>query len=252
MFQDQTPPEITEDLILGGRIRLCQPRHGYRAGLDAALLAASVVVQSGERGVEAGCGPGAALLQVAQRNPDAQLVGIEKAADALDLALENLALNDLAGRVSALRGDVEQPFSRLGLPHFDAAFANPPFFDDASTLRGPAPSRRAAYLTDAGLQAWTGFLLKAVRQGGRITVIHRADRLADLLALLGKGAGSIRIRPIQPFADQPAKRVLVQATKTGKAPLVLLAPLVLHDRSGGKHTSEADAILRGEASLAWS
>jgi tRNA1(Val) A37 N6-methylase TrmN6 len=180
------------------------------------------------------------------------VVGIEKAVDALDLARDNLALNDLAGGVSAIAGDVEQPFSRLGLPHFDAAFANPPFFDDASALRGPAPSRREAYLTEAGLQAWTAFLLKAVRQGGRITVIHRADRLADLLTLLSEGAGSIRIRPIQPFADQPAKRVLVQATKTGKAPLVLLAPLVLHDRSGGKHTPETDAILRGEGTLGWS
>jgi hypothetical protein len=49
--------------------------------------------------------------------------------------------------------------------------------------------------------------------------------------------------------------VLVRAVKTGKAPLVLLPALVLHDRpmgdSGGKHTAEADAILRGEAELGW-
>ncbi|HZW14821.1 MAG TPA: methyltransferase, partial [Brevundimonas sp.] len=49
--------------------------------------------------------------------------------------------------------------------------------------------------------------------------------------------------------DEPAKRVLVQAIKAGKAPLRLLPPLVLHDRSGGKHTAEAEAILRGEAAL---
>jgi len=49
--------------------------------------------------------------------------------------------------------------------------------------------------------------------------------------------------------------VLVRAVKTGKAPLVLLPSLVLHDRPGrepgGKHTAEADAILRGEAALDW-
>ena len=50
-------------------------------------------------------------------------------------------------------------------------------------------------------------------------------------------------------ADEPAKRVIVQAVKTGKAPLRLLPPLVLHDRSGAKHTAEAEAILRGEADL---
>ena len=87
-------------------------------------------------------------------------------------------------------------------------------------------------------------------------MIHRADRLADILALLGEGAGSFRIRPIQPYADEPAKRVLVRAVKTGKAPLVLLPPLVLHDRPevalGAKHRAEADAILRGETALPWS
>ena len=78
-------------------------------------------------------------------------------------------------------------------------------------------------------------------------MIHRADRLADILALLGDKAGSFAVRPVHPYADEPAKRVLVHAVKTGKAPLRLLPPLVLHDRAGGKHSAEAEAILRGEA-----
>jgi tRNA1(Val) A37 N6-methylase TrmN6 len=63
--------------------------------------------------------------------------------------------------------------------------------------------------------------------------------------------GSFRVRPIHPFADAPAKRVLVRATKTGKAPLALLPPLVLHARDGGKHTDEVEAILRGRTALGW-
>jgi tRNA1(Val) A37 N6-methylase TrmN6 len=107
-------------------------------------------------------------------------------------------------------------------------------------------------MADEGLVAWTRFLLAAVKDGGRITMIHRADRLADILALLGEKAGSFRIRPVQPFADAPAKRVLVQARRGGKAPLVLLPALVLHARGAeAKHTAEAEAILRGEAGLGW-
>ena len=70
--------------------------------------------------------------------------------------------------------------------------ANPPFFDDPATLRGPHPAKTGAYIADGGVAAWAGFMLTAVREGGAITLIHRADRLADILALLAPKAGSFR------------------------------------------------------------
>lgn len=243
---------ITEDGLLNGRIRLRQPERGYRAGLDAALLAAACDTKPGQRAIEAGCGGGGALLAAAARRPESLFTGVERDPKALRLARENIALNGLADRVSVVEGDVAVRFSILGLEPFDAAFSNPPFFDDPDSLRGPSPERRSAWMADDGLEAWIGFLSKAVKEGGSITIIHRADRLSDLLALLGEKSGSVQILPVHPFADAPAKRVLVRAIKTGKAPLKILPPLVLHDREGGKHRPEVDAILRGEAALAWS
>jgi tRNA1(Val) A37 N6-methylase TrmN6 len=245
-----TDPDTTTDALLDGRLTLRQPRKGYRAGLDAALLAAAVEAHAGERVLEAGCGPGAALLQAATRSPGARFTGVERDASALSTARGNIDANTLADRVEALAGDVDAGFRTLGVCAFDATFSNPPFFDDPKALRAPHPSRRGAWMADGGLASWTRFLLKAVREGGRITVIHRADRLADLLALLGDTAGSFQVRPVHPFADAPAKRVLVRAIKTGRAPLLLLPPLVLHDRLTGAWRPEIDAVLRG-ASLDW-
>jgi tRNA1(Val) A37 N6-methylase TrmN6 len=243
--------QTTDDKVLGGQVALTQPAKGYRAGIDAALLAAACDAGPGSRVIEAGCGVGGALLAAAFRRPGAAFTGVERDVEAVALARANAAANGFAGRVQIVEGDVEAGFRALGLPVFDAAMANPPFFDDPGELRAPHPAKAGAWMADGGLSAWTGFLLKAVREGGTITVIHRADRLADLLAQLGRTAGSFRIRPIQPFADGPAKRVLVRAVKTGKAPLVLLPALVLHDREGGKHTAGVEAILRGEAALGW-
>jgi tRNA1(Val) A37 N6-methylase TrmN6 len=242
---------FTEDHLLDGRVRLRQPLRGYRAGLDAALLAAACDAEDGQRVLEAGCGAGGALLAAAFRRPGARFVGVERDAGALALAGHNIAANDLGERVEVVEGDVAVRFSLLGLEPFDAAMANPPFFDDAGALRGPAPERRAAWMADDGLEAWISFLTKAVREGGTITLIHRADRLADILGLLTPKCGSIQVLPIHPFADEPAKRVLVRAVKTGKAPLRILPALVLHDRDGDKHRPEVEAILRGEAGLAW-
>jgi tRNA1(Val) A37 N6-methylase TrmN6 len=243
--------DTTADAVLDGRVRLAQPARGYRAGVDAALLAAACDAGPGARVIEAGCGAGAALLAAAVRRPQALFVGVERDADVARLARGNVAANGLEGRVEIALGDVAAGFGKLKLEPFDAALANPPFFDDPAALRAPAPQKRGAWIADDGLAAWTAFLIKAVREGGTITLIHRADRLADLLALLGAKAGSFQVRPVQPFADAPAKRVLVRAVKAGKAPLRLLPALVLHDRAGGRHTAEAEAILRGRAELPW-
>ncbi len=243
--------DTSEDRLLNGRVLLRQPTRGYRAGMDAALLAAACDAKPGERVLEAGCGAGGALLAAAARHPEAVFTGIERDPAAMRLARENLVLNRFGDRVQILDGDVRAGFRALGLPVFDAVMANPPFFDDPGALLAPAPEKTGAWMADGGLEAWTGFLIKAVREGGTITIIHRADRLGDLLSLLADKAGSFRIRPIHPFADAPAKRVLLRAVKTGKAPLVLLPPLVLHERDGGKHSAAAEAILRGEAALGW-
>jgi tRNA1(Val) A37 N6-methylase TrmN6 len=238
---------IVENALLGGRVRLRQPAKGYRAGMDAALLAAAVSGKPGERLIEAGCGAGGALMQIAARYPEMAVVGLERDPAMADLARENAALNGVSA--SVVTGDVAAGFRALELPLFDWAISNPPFFDDPGALRAPSPGKRDAWMADDGLAAWMRFLLKSVREGGKIVVIHRADRLADLLTLLSETAGSFAVRGIHPYADEPAKRVLVQAIKTGRAPLRLLPPLILHDRSGSKHTQEAEAILRGEAAL---
>ncbi len=251
MSDPTSVPSVTEDRVLDGRVKLRQSAAGYRAGLDAALLAAACDAGQDDRVIEAGCGVGAALLAAATRRPGARFVGLERDPAAAALARENAALNDLAARVDIAEGDVAAGFRALGLPVFDAMMSNPPFFDDPRALRAPAPEKTGAWMADAGLAAWTAFALKAVREGGTITLVHRADRLADILTLLAPKAGSFRIRPVQPFADAPAKRVLVRAVKTGKAPLVLLPALVMHDREGGKHSARAEAILRGQAALEW-
>jgi tRNA1(Val) A37 N6-methylase TrmN6 len=217
--------------------------------MDAALLAAAVAAKPGDRVFEAGCGAGAVLMQIAARRPGTILAGLERDNASAALARDNASLNGVSDRITVITGEVAEGYRSLDLPASDWVVSNPPFFDEENALRAPSPGKRGAWIADDGLAAWTSILLKATREGGRILMIHRADRLADILSMLGEKAGSFSILPIQPFADQPAKRVLVQAVRTGRAPLKLLPALILHDRSGAKHTPEADAILRGEAAL---
>lgn len=236
---------LTEDRILGGQLTLAQPADGYRAGIDAILLAAAVRLAPGAKAAEFGCGPGAALLCAAHAHPEAHFTGVEREAGAAALARRNAGANGLEQRVSIIEADALSWRPEAAL---DAVFFNPPFFDDPASLRAPKPGKTAAWISDAPLADWISAGLKRLKSGGTLTFIHRADRLGEALAAL-QGRASVVVLPVHPRASAPAKRILIEARAGGRAPLVLMTPLVLHEDAGGAWTARADALLRGEARL---
>jgi len=193
--------DVTHDGFLGGAVTVVQPARGYRAGMDAVLLAASLAAKDGESLAEAGCGSGAALLCAAHRLAGCAFTGFEREADALARAGQGIAANGLQGRVSVGAHDVADRPADLE-NRFDQSFCNPPFFDPAA-VRAPAPGKEAAYLAETPLRAWILFLHHITKPGGRITLIHRAAALADLLELLAPRAGEIEILPLRPAPAAP-------------------------------------------------
>ena len=97
-------PDLTEDTLLGGRVRLRQPRVGLRAGHDAVLLAAAVPARPGDRVLELGCGSGAAFLCLAARVPDLSIVAVEREPALAALARENAERAGIGHRVTVLEG----------------------------------------------------------------------------------------------------------------------------------------------------
>jgi tRNA1(Val) A37 N6-methylase TrmN6 len=240
--------ELTEDAILGGRIRFRQPRHGYRVNVDTVLLAAAVEAPPGARLMEAGCGVGAALMAVAARSENAHFLGIERDRNIAAIARENIAVNAMSARVDIAIGDALDRNADWGV--FDGVFVNPPFGLEGEG-RAPAEARRHAHVTDAPMSAWIAALADRLTGSAALTLIHRAARLPELLAALEGRLGGVEIIPVRPRAEAPASRVLVRARKGSRAPLSLLKGLDLHDASGAKHAPEVEAILRGEALVRW-
>lgn len=236
---------FSEDELLGGQVRLRQPVDGYRAAIDPVLLAASIDAAPGERVLEAGTGHGAAAICLARRVPDCSVTGIEIQPDLVRLANDNARLNDLAGSVQVMIGDLVRPLPRIAAGGFDHVMANPPYLEAARADASPESGRAAANIEgEAGLDVWISFMLRMVRTKGTITLIHRADRLDDILTLLAGQAGETVVFPIWPKQGRAAKRVVVRARKGIRTPLRLSAGLIMHEQDGA-YTAAADEILRG-------
>jgi tRNA1(Val) A37 N6-methylase TrmN6 len=241
----------SEDAVLGGRLVLRQPLRGHRVGHDAILLAAATIAQSGEHAVDLGSGVGGAGLALARRveGLNVTLVEIDKTLAAL--AAGNAQRNGLSDRVRAVRLDVESPaadFIAAGLAPGSAAcvLMNPPF--NVAQQSSPDRARRLAHAaSEATLERWLRTAARLLHADGVVTLIWRADDLADVLAALAKDFGAITVLPLHPKPGAAAIRVLVRATKGSRAPLALMPGFMLAD-ADGKPTAAAEAVLRkGEA-----
>jgi tRNA1(Val) A37 N6-methylase TrmN6 len=245
---------FTDDRFLGGRLLLRQPTRGHRLGTDALLLAAAAGHGEGWRGRVADLGSGAGLVGLAlARRGSCETVLVERDPVFAACAGENLTRLGLSA-ISVSTADIflRRDFladPRLADQSFDAVATNPPYDQAAGSRRSPSPLKAAAHDLQGGtLSDWLAAAVRLLRDGGRLTLIHRADSLSGVLAALPRRAGAIRLRPVQPRADLPATRILIGATAGSRAGLLILPSFVLHTADGG-FTPEAQAVHAGDATI---
>ncbi|HEY2137534.1 MAG TPA: methyltransferase [Xanthobacteraceae bacterium] len=245
---------LTDDAVLGGRLRLLQPARGHRVGHDAILLAASTAAVAGDVAIDLGAGVGAAGLALASRVPGVVVRLVELDAELAGLAAQNATRNGLASRVTAHALDVTAPPAQfaaagLGPATADHVLMNPPFNDAERAQASPDARRRVAHVAAPGaLASWIGTAACLLRRDGRLTSVYRADGLSALLAILETAFGAVTLQPVHPKPAAAAIRVLARAVKGSRAPLVVLPGLVLAG-ADGRPTPEAEAVLRGGGAL---
>ncbi len=243
--------ETTIDGILNRRLEIEQPRRGFRVAVDTVLLAAATRPPPNGTVLDLGCGAGGAMLALACRLPSTRVIGIEIMPEMADLCAANIRRNGMQARASVERGDAaELPAHMRGA--FDAVMANPPYHEAAKHNPSPDMGKRSANTEDDGtLRKWLETAFSALREGGVLTLIHRADRRDEILkAAEAAGFGAAAFMNILPRRDAPPKRIVVTAVKGAPfAPPRQAKPLTLHGEAE-KYTGEAEKILREAQELA--
>jgi len=227
--------ETSLDDFLGGKLQFSQPKKGHRSGMDAVFLAATANPPQGARVLDIGSGVGVAGLCLKYRRSDIDLTLLEIEAPIADLASQNAQHNQLAAQV--ITGDITsspKTLEALGLTpnSFDHIICNPPFYDEARVTSTQNQYRATAHVGQQNmLELWLKRSKHLLKAKGHITLIHRADALAELLHSL-QGFGALRILPLHGHGHKPAERLIVQAQLGSKGALKLLPPLVLNMADG--------------------
>ena len=242
---------VTDDALLGGRVRYRQPARGYRVGLEAPMMAAFAVregVRTPRSIVDLGAGPGAIGLCVATRLSDAKVRLVERDPLHAALARENVAANGMQARVDVVESDVTKVDEALGRGSAELVVTNPPWFARASGPGSPDARREASRTLEAGsLRAFLSAGRQLLGRGASLAIAFPAAQLVELFATLDAlGLAPKRLRLVHPRLAEPANVAFVDARAARPGGLVVEPPWIVRG-DGDDYTPEVRALLWGQA-----
>jgi len=238
-------PGETLDDFYRGRVRLIQPKKGYRFATDAPLLAAFVELRPQDDVCELGTGNGVVAVLLGLR-PFRRLTAIEIQPRLADMARRNVAGNDLAGRIDIVEADLRtwRPGRR-----FDVVVSNPPYHEKKAGFRCPDQEKAIAkHEVTCDIMEIMQAVSALLKAEGRAFFVYPAAREGDFRAAAEKnGLCPAVTRKIHPRAGAKPNHFLVElrpaAAFAGEE--TTLPPLFLHPAVGGEFTAEASAMLEG-------
>lgn len=241
--------ERLEDLDLKG-LKIIQNPDYFCFGIDAVLLAwfAAKRLTSRARVVDLGTGTGVIPLLLYGRVGLRHIDALEIQENMVDLAQRNVRLNDLESVIHVHHADIRSPGEAFHSSFFDAVICNPPYMPLSRGMKSPsetlAISRHELMCTLEDVAEFARVMLK---DNGKLFMIHRADRLSDVLnTLREKKIEPKRLMCVHPFADKPANLILIEGVKKGKSAMIIEPPLTVY-RDDLTYTDAINAIYSTDA-----
>ena len=234
--------ERLDDLQYKG-LRLLQKKDGFCFGVDAVLLAHFALVAKNSTVIDLGTGTGIiAVLMAAKKEPH-KVIGLEIQPEMAAMADRSVKLNGLDNKVTIVQGDIKEATKLFGASSFDAVVSNPPYMGKGGGLLNPADTKAIArHEILCTLEDVVSTAANLLRPGGKFSMVHRPQRLADIIFLMR----SYNIEPkylkfVYPSPGKKPNLLLISGTRNGNPELRVQEPLYIYD-SEGNYSKEIDEI----------
>ncbi len=225
--------ERLDDLDIGG-LKIIQDPRKFCFGIDAVLLANYATVKKGDKVVDLGTGTGIIPLIIAGKTEASVITGIEIQKDMAQMAERSVAMNGLEDRIKIIAGDLKDVASFAAPGTADLAVSNPPYMIDGHGLINPNSSKAIArHEIMCTFEDVARSAAKVLKNGGRFALIHRSNRMVDILLTMRKeGIEPKRLCMVHPGIDKEANLFLVEGIKGAGRFLKVSKPLIVYNKEG--------------------
>lgn len=220
----------------------------FKVSTDSVLLGDFVNIGSRARGIDLGCGSGLLPLLLLWRSERLHMTGLEIDPEAAATARRNIESNALSQRCDVVTGDIKNCRELFKSGEFELVVSNPPYFS-AGSGGVPSDEKRAAARGEVlcSLEDVCRAAAYLCRTGGVFCLVHRAERLADVVCTLrGVGFEPKRLRTVSHSAGKDPALILVEARRGGAPGMRIMPPLFIRGDDGGE-TAEILRIYHREA-----
>lgn len=247
----QLRPDERIDMLYRDEVQIIQSQQVFSFSLDAVLLAHFANLRNGGRGtlVDLGTGNGAIPLFMAHK-VTGQIIGVEIQARLADMAQRSVAMNELTEKIEIINSDMRDVFDYLKPGSVENVVSNPPYFE-ATEKSHKNPNQYyaiARHEIKADLNLVTYTAKKLLKSGGRFFMVHRPDRLFEILdALRANNLIPKRIQFVYPKVGREANVVLIEAIKNGRLTGAQILPPIITHNEDDTYRDEVWDIYEGRA-----
>lgn len=234
--------ERIDDLHRKG-YKIIQNPDKFCFGIDAVLLSGFAKAKRDETVLDLCSGNGIVPILMEAKTDCDQFLAVEIQADNVDMAKRSIRLNGLEDKICALEADINSLDAVFKHGSFDVITCNPPYMPVGSGfVNDYSPKAIARHEIMCNLEQVMSVSAKMLKYGGRMYMVHRPNRLADIFVYARKyGVEPKTMRMVQSYINKEPSMVLVEFAKGGKPALNVEAPLIVY-MADGTYTKEIREI----------
>lgn len=236
------------DYLLAEDMKIIQSPSVFNFSLDAVLLAnfAWLPIQRGN--ILDLCTGNAVIPLLMSKRTKGKITGVEIQERIYNMGVRSVNYNQLESRIHLIHGDLKDMPKELGYHKYDVVTCNPPYFQT------PKPSEQnlnehlaiARHEILCTLEDVVRVSSQLVKQGGKVSFVHRPGRLLDIVTLMRQyKIEPKRIQLVYPKQGKEANTLLIEGIKDGNPDLKILPPLIVY-KENDEYTKELRKILYGE------